>query len=81
MGCAESVQQIEWPCRPRSVHGQIPPVLRKWEELHQLGLMVGTPSKLKRVVANRDLKGSIVVVLNIWETLIPGAWMFRILHP
>ena len=27
------------------------------------------------------MKGSVVAVLNIWETLIPGAGMFRIVHP
>lgn len=32
-------------------------------------------------MANRDVKGFIVVVLNIWETLILGMGVFRILHP
>jgi hypothetical protein len=27
------------------------------------------------------MKGSVVAVLNIWEALIPGAGMFRIVHP
>jgi len=43
--------------------------------------MVGTKENLKRVVANRVVKVFVVVVLNIWETLIPGAGMFRIVHP
>jgi len=32
-------------------------------------------------MANRVVKGSVVVVLNIWENLIPCAGMLRIVHP
>ena len=31
-------------------------------------------------MANRAMKGSVVAVLNIWETLIPSVGMFRIVH-
>ena len=31
-------------------------------------------------MANRVVKGSIVAMLNIWETLIPCSGMFRIVH-
>jgi hypothetical protein len=36
---------------------------------------------LKRVVANRDVEGSVVVMFNIRKVLIPCEWIFGIVHP
>jgi hypothetical protein len=36
---------------------------------------------LKRDVANRDVEGSVVAMLNIRKDCIPCAWMFEIVHP
>jgi hypothetical protein len=42
--------------------------------------MVEIPTHLKGTMARQDMKGSIVVVLNIGETLIPCAWIFGVVH-
>jgi len=39
-----------------------------------------TQSHLKRVVANRATKGSIVTMLNIGKAIIPCMWMFGVVH-
>jgi hypothetical protein len=49
----------------------------KWVELRQWGPMAGTPSTPERDVADRDMEGSVVAMLNFH----PCAWMFGILHP
>jgi hypothetical protein len=35
---------------------------------------------LKRVVANSDIEGFFIAILNIWEDLIPCTWMLGVVH-
>jgi hypothetical protein len=35
---------------------------------------------MKGTMVSRDMKGSVVVVLNIGETPIPCAWFFGVVH-
>ena len=42
------IQQIWWPYQPQPRHGEISPLWMQWEELHQLGPVVGTISTLEK---------------------------------
>jgi hypothetical protein len=44
VGGVGSIQQIWFLCLPQSEHGRTLSVKMEWEELHQWGPMVGTPS-------------------------------------
>jgi hypothetical protein len=81
VGCDRSTETISFSINLGLSMGGLFMCIYNGKSYANGGQWLETHAHIKRVVANRDVEGYIVAMLNIRKNFIRCAWMFRILHP